>query len=504
MPARRLVFVPPSLLHPRPIQGEYAAATDLNVYLRSRAALTETGHGSPLSGTSSICGMLTSRVGSDNIYLDVVSSEINRLSGFRFRRLLFPRGLETLFEESSCPGRSKRLWFEGLLANILFDFYLYIDYWISPQHDGHALLLRLFLITPLSLLVNAAMLWKPGPVFRESSVAFVACLAGATELYLQGNHTRATSAYAQFGVTAVLVFANTVMRLRFRFALGASILVSGLDVVFLRLDHILSSSEKEIGLCLTMCTLVLTVLANYSQNREERLNFLFCLRGDLLIKDLHRANADLAIAADTDALTGLANRHAFHRKLDEYWPQMLRSDSLLSVILIDVDHFKAINDTFGHLYGDTVLKRIARLIQESTRGSRDFVARFGGEEFVMLLPETTEEEALSVADRLRQLIEAADAPALEIPGGRLRLVRTTVSCGVASSSPMRIDHSASLLEMADRALYQAKEQGRNRICLAYGTEPQTPRPESPHPARLPDSIAAAARQMNWPNGISWN
>ena len=416
--------------------------------------------------------MLTSRAVSDNSSLEVVSSEIARLSGLRFSRLYFPQSLEIKFEESSRPGRCKRLWFEGLLAIVLFDLYLYVDYRISPEHNSHALMLRLCVITPLALLVNIAMLFQPGPILRESSVAVVACLAGATELLFQSHRTIANSAYAQFAVTAVLVFANTVMRLRFPFALAVSILVSSFDLVFLRLDTLLTPKEKALGVCLMVCTVVLTVLANYSQNREERLNFLFCLRGDLLIEDLHRLNAHLATAAETDALTGLANRHAFDRRLKQYWQETLDRRSALSVILIDIDHFKMMNDTFGHIYGDKALKRIAHLINEGTREKLDFVARFGGEEFVMLLPETTKEAALSAAERLRKTIEAAEPPELDNSAGTLRALKTTVSCGVANASPTQVQDPSSLLEMADKALYQAKAMGRNRVCLADETRPQ--------------------------------
>ena len=234
--------------------------------------------------------------------------------------------------------------------------------------------------------------------------------------------------------------------------------------MFLRWDRFLSPDEKIIGLALTVCTLLSTLFANYSQNREERLNFLLCLRGDLLIRDLHDVNSQLAMTADTDALTGIANRHAFDRKLPQIWADMIGRGSEISVILIDVDHFKRLNDTYGHIYGDKVLKRLAHLIHEGTRGKADFVARFGGEEFIMLLPEANQETALLVAERLRYLIECAGLPALDDSAGSLRNVKATVSCGIASAYAREIQDPFTLLNLADKGLYRAKAQGRNMVC----------------------------------------
>lgn len=160
--------------------------------------------------------------------------------------------------------------------------------------------------------------------------------------------------------------------------------------------------------------------------------------------------------ADHDGLTRIHNRRAFDERLVEEMRRHQRYRQPMSLLMLDLDHFKSINDTYGHLSGDKVLRAVGHLLSEALR-STDFTARYGGEEFVVILPQTAEEQASQLAERLRQRIAA------------LRFVHNgetfaiTVSIGVASLQPGALARRRSLLEKADQALYQAKNQGRNRV-----------------------------------------
>lgn len=171
---------------------------------------------------------------------------------------------------------------------------------------------------------------------------------------------------------------------------------------------------------------------------------------------LAAANRELEQLATRDALTGVHNRRRFDARLDECFAAAHRTAQGFAVLLLDADHFKLVNDTYGHPTGDAVLQQMARLLTESTR-SVDFVARYGGEEFVVLLPHTPDGEgALAVAEKIRTAI-ADDA----FPGpGRM-----TISIGAATWQPADPD-AATLVQRADAALYQAKAGGRNRALLA--------------------------------------
>jgi diguanylate cyclase (GGDEF)-like protein/PAS domain S-box-containing protein len=172
---------------------------------------------------------------------------------------------------------------------------------------------------------------------------------------------------------------------------------------------------------------------------------------------LAERNTQLGELAATDSLTRLANQRAFRQRLDSAWASAERNCRPLSVVLLDVDHFKLYNDSFGHPEGDKVLVEVGKALLESVRPS-DLVARYGGEEFVLLLPETDAETAYGVAERCRQAIEAH--------GWNLRSV--TASFGVATWSQGPIS-PADLVELADRAMYSSKENGRNRVSQAKPT-----------------------------------
>lgn len=167
----------------------------------------------------------------------------------------------------------------------------------------------------------------------------------------------------------------------------------------------------------------------------------------------------LSIALDRalrDPLTGLGNRMAYDNRLDLEITRWQRHKSPLTLIIWDIDHFKKINDTLGHKAGDKTLKIIAKLLSENCR-HLDFLSRFGGEEFTMLLPETDQESALTLANKLRKIIEKTR---FNSGNGFLTI---TLSCGI--SQFREGDTAESIFDRADKALYQAKQMGRNR-CMA--------------------------------------
>jgi diguanylate cyclase (GGDEF)-like protein len=169
------------------------------------------------------------------------------------------------------------------------------------------------------------------------------------------------------------------------------------------------------------------------------------------------AQEKLQRLAGTDSLTGLSNRRALDRKLDEEWRRARRSELPLSALFVDVDHFKLYNDTYGHAMGDDALVAVAECIQNSARRPGDIVARYGGEEFVVVLPGTSADGTVTFAERLRAEVEALAMPNSAAPTGIL-----TISIGCATSVPRHDDDTLKLLNNADAALYRAKRAGRNR------------------------------------------
>lgn len=176
-------------------------------------------------------------------------------------------------------------------------------------------------------------------------------------------------------------------------------------------------------------------------------------------RELEEKNHLLKSLAATDALTGLRNRRAFQERLTDEVARARRHGNPLSLVLVDIDHFKSYNDTFGHPRGDEVLRNVGRLLSRMMRDT-DFAARYGGEEFAVILTHTDRSGARQVAERLRRGIEQATWEERPI----------TASLGVASLGDDAITHE-ELLEQADKALYRSKEQGRNRVSLASELTP---------------------------------
>ncbi len=174
------------------------------------------------------------------------------------------------------------------------------------------------------------------------------------------------------------------------------------------------------------------------------------------LQDAYRAVEVLAV---TDALTGLANRRQFDQCLATEWRRSMRDFNPLSLLLIDADLFKSYNDNYGHLRGDSCLRQIAEAAQSVVARPGDLVARFGGEEFAIILPNTLKEGAAEVASTICKTLRGLNLDHKGSPYGVM-----TVSIGCATVIPQLGQSSASLIDLADRALYNAKRSGRNRVC----------------------------------------
>lgn len=169
---------------------------------------------------------------------------------------------------------------------------------------------------------------------------------------------------------------------------------------------------------------------------------------------------NLEYQTQTDPLTGLFNRRAFERKIAEEYERAKRYNHAVSVLLLDIDNFKIINDTYGHHGGDMALVKISAILRERTRRS-DFPARYGGEEFVLILPETDQESALQVANKIHEEIRSQMF-------GTTTLFTLTVSVGLSSTSTKPYGDWRQMLEDADQAMYLAKNNGKDRVQVCRG------------------------------------
>lgn len=195
----------------------------------------------------------------------------------------------------------------------------------------------------------------------------------------------------------------------------------------------------------------------YRQQRDEAYRALRESQRQLV-----EINLELQRLTNLDGLTGLSNRRSLNEYLELQWRQAVREQLLFSILMIDVDNFKCYNDTYGHLAGDDVLKKIAAEIQANFRRPTDIAARFGGEEFILLLSATEASAAQCLGEALCQRVAG-----LRIAhSGSPPLRRVTISVGGACTIPQHGDSPLALVDLADKALYEAKRLGKNRIVMA--------------------------------------
>nr|WP_233170578.1 GGDEF domain-containing protein [Aquitalea sp. ASV15] len=182
-------------------------------------------------------------------------------------------------------------------------------------------------------------------------------------------------------------------------------------------------------------------------------------RNQQLLTALKQSNAYLAQLVRLDGLTGLLNRRSGDEVLQQEWLRSQRSGQQAVLIMLDIDHFKQVNDEYGHDVGDRVIERVATLLLEHTRAI-DTAIRYGGEEFLLVLPHTTQEGGVQLAERLRQQMAARTLHCNDVE------VSVTLSLGVAATT-MVMQDKAAWVKQADMALYQAKRAGRNRVVAAH-------------------------------------
>jgi diguanylate cyclase (GGDEF)-like protein len=348
---------------------------------------------------------------------------------------------------------------------------------------GPAAVLPLVVIGAVALSLVVAVRNGCGSLLRESGAAALTVVAVATTLWVFRISSPRVAEHYHYLVIVPILFGNVVVRPRFPFALAATVAASALHAV------VLATSPLPIEITVSAivgvtAVAVLGLIARHTMERELLGAWLRELRIEVAADRLSHRYDELEAESRLDPLTGVANR----RLLDLHLRDMATRSSLigepLALLMLDVDHFKAFNDGHGHPAGDRCLARIARVAHDQIRRKDDMVGRFGGEEFLVILPGTGLADASRVAERLRAAIEAEAIAHLDNDGRRV----ATVSIGAAAGRIGPDRTTDDLVAEADAALYVAKRSGRNRV------EPEPPgaAEATAQDHRPPSNPAAAA------------
>lgn len=403
---------------------------------------------------------------SDLMHLDVqddpaLTAEVDRLLARRTRDIRLKGEIKRLFRARVWAQTAKiiRAWM--IWVALLDVLTLALNTLMLPSAIAQSMLLPGAIIPPVVIAVVLA--WrKPRPSWLEAtslivgmflillSVALVGVSAGG-EFY-----ERQLNVMLFVAITAIIIFG---IPLAWTVTIAAEAL--GLYLVFQVQNPAIEHGSAVAGTLFFASGIFATVAARRIMTILAQKTFLFELRDRRRVAELAKANDRLELLAKTDPLTGIANRRWMTETLDQLWGNDKRCLDGAAMLMCDIDHFKKLNDHLGHAEGDRCLVTVARIIQENIRRDRDHLARYGGEEFLVLLPGVTEEEAVSVAERIRKCIEAA---ALRNPGSRVSR-SVTLSIGVAVQTADEAISPEQLQGKADAALYLAKQTGRNRVLL---------------------------------------
>ena len=366
-----------------------------------------------------------------------------------FYRLLFSEPLESEFRHVAMKagiGQLRVVLTLGLLFGLVFPAW---DYFLAgPGFSHYTIPLRAAVTLPVILAMIVATFFISGRRFLTPLGVTLGLVLGLGSVFFSSMATEHGIASTSTALVMQAFYVYLFLGLRFWPALLTALAAC---CSFLVAGIVQNASEVSLiygGLFLSFAN-VIGAVGLYNLEYSRRQSFL--------------EGRELEYVGSRDALTGLANRRAFDEQQRRVWDHCRRERIPLAIALLDVDHFKAYNDTYGHRAGDRCLIRIAEVLDEQRRRPLDMVARYGGEEFVVLLPGCSARDARALVEELRVKVEEMQLTHEASPTSPV----VTISAGVSVARPNDTYRSAmSLLQSADTALYAAKSGGRNRVVVA--------------------------------------
>ena len=374
----------------------------------------------------------------------------------------FPAALEAAYLLESAPSKLRALKISTAIG-VASGFGIAPALWMLLP-DGHVAIRAMWLLSavPAGVLCHA-LLWTRLEIrWQELQTAFFGIVVAACFSFLMmytGSH--AVSGY--FGGIVLLMMLDVIAGgFSFRLGAGFAAVLAIMFGICVRYTHDGGGLGGSIQAGLMSVCCLFAVFAAWRLETETRRSWALMLRERMKRRALTHRNVELSELTRRDPLTGLANRRAYELCEQSSWQNANDARVPLGLVVVDIDHFKSFNDFYGHPAGDACLQTVARCLSEQLRGNGDMVARIGGEEFAILLPDLAVETAGDIAERVRLAVAALELPHL----GRGTSSTVTISCGACSMVPEPGLTPKDLFAAADTALYAAKQTGRNRVCLA--------------------------------------
>jgi diguanylate cyclase (GGDEF)-like protein len=380
-------------------------------------------------------------------------------------RLRFDDATERRFVHDSAEERLRHFVISGWFTLVVFNVFIISDWFMVRDVFALAVALRMGACAPMALVLwsmqRRRQVWLRRPQAWLEMIMLAQSLSLALVLAVLLACTHSPNGYFYHaGYVLVIMMATVAHRLRFIYALALSVAVTVIHMIGVALSPDMPVALRGALMVLVVAFTAYLLVANFRMEFEERRRYVLRSAEQALLGELQATGARLEALSLTDTLTGLANRRQLERYLHQQWQRTAAAAQDLSVLMVDVDHFKAYNDRYGHPTGDECPRHIAAELARQIPQDRGLVARWGGEEFIVVLPACTRQQALEAAQRLRLGVQSL---ALR-PEDSLTAPMVTVSVGVATRVAARAPASLKdLIEHADQALYAAKSGGRNCV-----------------------------------------
>ncbi len=379
---------------------------------------------------------------------DIDIASIDTAIGTRFRWLRFDAVLERLFEQDAVH-RCRSLIRHNYIGLAVYDLFLFGDCKLVPDVFTFSVVLHFAIMTPLMLAANYTLTLRPPVWLREGLAAFTIILTTFCILLLMLLSRAPMRTSEHLSIVLVILFGTMIQTIRFWYVLVACLLSLALYVGCLWQLFPAAPERTLVADAVFACVVLFSLVGCYNLEHEQRMGFLLRTRDRLRLKELEALSC-------RDALTGVGNRRALDLALERAGKDAASPST--AILLCDIDYFKAFNDANGHLVGDACLRQVAGLLAGELRKADDSAYRFGGEEFLVLLPGTDTTTAVIVAERIRTAVARA-----AIMTGTEHGPHVTISIGHAAGRITNEEDVSALIADADAALYTAKNKGRDQV-----------------------------------------
>jgi diguanylate cyclase (GGDEF)-like protein len=405
----------------------------------------------------------------------VTMEDIARAQAARRWNLTFPEPMEQRFEADIGQRHAKLLRIVTMRTLVIYNTFLIGDYLLVPDMLGLALVIQLAIVSPWMIIAALLMRHARGAVKRNLLLISVpaAMVAGIIAVFWLSRDPLLS--HYQYFVLVALMYGISGLRPSIAYALGLSLVVIIAHGVACFAHPMMPPAAAVTASFSVLVAAGLTLMANFYIERDMRRFYLIRQKDNLAARDLQRTADDLQRISHVDALTGLANRRGVDSRAAALFAGAGATRRPFAVLMVDVDHFKGFNDQYGHPEGDRCLALAGAAIREAVRDGVDIIGRYGGEEFMAILPETDLTGGIKVAERMRKKVEA-----LAVRHDRAMAGVVTVSIGVGVGMLGEGDSLKQAVVAADAALYEAKAAGRNCV-----------RPPPGHPIAANSDIRAA-------------